>query len=399
MTQLLDSQITRVQETFRARFGTPELTIRAPGRVNLIGEHTDYNAGFVFPVAIDREVVIVARRRADSQVLLYSSNFEQADTFDLSDIDQVAPLPGAPTWSNYLRGVITVIQEAGHALGGFEAVFEGNVPRGSGLSSSAALEVATGTLLKHLFGLDVDAKQVALLGQRAENDFVGVQCGIMDQFISALGKRDHALMIDCRSLDYREVPLHLGSQDASIVILDSKVKRGLVDSAFNDRRAECRQAVELLGPLLGRPDLASLREVSPADLERVAERLPPVVRARARHVVTENDRVLQSVQALEAGDLERFGRLMDQSHESLRTDYEVSRPELDLLVSLARGIPGTYGSRLTGAGFGGCTVSLVDNSALETFEATVLAGYEEATGLTAGFFICEAVDGAGVVRA
>lgn len=396
MTQLLEHQIDRVQEAFRARFGTPDVTIRAPGRVNLIGEHTDYNDGFVFPVAIDREVVLVARRRFDSQVVLYSGNYEQADSFDVARIDKVPPGPGAPTWSNYLRGVLATFQEAGHALGGFEAVLEGNVPQGSGLSSSAALEVAAGTLLKHLFHLDLDAKQVALLAQRAENVFVGVQCGIMDQFISALGKRDHALMIDCRSLDYREVPLHLDSQGASIVILDSKVKRGLVDSAFNDRRAECRRAVELLGPLLGRPDLLSLRDVSPADLARVGASLPATVLARARHVVTENDRVLASVQALEAGDLERFGGLMNQSHESLRADYEVSCAELDLLVSLARGISGTYGSRLTGAGFGGCTVSLVDNASLEAFEATVLAAYQEATGLAAGFFICEAVDGAGI---
>lgn len=397
MVQMLETQLARVREALQARFGTPDLTIRAPGRVNLIGEHTDYNEGFVFPVAIDREVVISARRRDDSQVLLYSNNYEQADAFDLAQIDKVPPGPGAPTWSNYLRGVLSVFQEAGYTLGGFEAVLEGNVPQGAGLSSSAALEVATGTLLKHLFDLDLDAKHVALLGQRAENVFVGVQCGIMDQFISALGKRDHALLIDCRSLDYRAVPLHLGSKGASIVILDSKVKRGLVDSKFNDRRAECQQAVEQMRDLLGRPELKSLREVSPTELSQVGDRLPAQILARARHVVTENDRVLQGVQALEAGDLARFGGLMYQSHESLRTDYEVSCPELDLLVTLARDVSGTYGSRLTGAGFGGCTVSLVDNSALEDFEATVLAAYREATGFQAGFFICDAVDGAGLV--
>lgn len=397
MVQLLESQLGRVRDTFQSRFGAPELTVRAPGRVNLIGEHTDYNEGYVFPVAIDREVVICARRRDDDAVHLYSNNYEQADSFHLSRLEPVPEGPGAPTWSNYLRGVVSVFQAAGHRLGGFEAVVEGNVPQGSGLSSSAALEVATGTLLRHLFRLDVDAQEVALLGQRAENTFVGVQCGIMDQFISALGRRDHALMIDCRSLDYRAVPLHLATKGASIVILDSRVKRGLVDSKFNDRRAECREAVARLRILLGRPGLASLREVVPADLERVGDRLQPTLRARARHVVTEDDRVLRSVQALESGDLERFGLLMNQSHESLETDYEVSCPELDLLVSLAQELPGTYGSRLTGAGFGGCTVSLVDNAALEAFEARVLEAYREATGREAGCFVCEAVEGAGPV--
>lgn len=395
MVQMLESQIGRVRDAFEARFGAPALTVRAPGRVNLIGEHTDYNEGFVFPVAIDREVVISARRRGDRQVILYSNNYEQQDAFDLGRIEKVSG-EGAPTWSNYLRGVLSVFLEAGHELGGFEAVLEGNVPQGSGLSSSAALEVATGTLLKHLFDLEVDPKQVALLGQRAENRFVGVQCGIMDQFVSALGKRDHALMIDCRSLDHRAVPLHLASRGASIVILDSKVKRGLVDSKFNERRSECQEAVDRLRGLLARPDLKSLREVSPSDLTAVGQNLPPTVLARARHVVTENDRVLRSVEALEAGDLDRFGGLMNQSHESLKSDYEVSCPELDLLVSLAQGISGTYGSRLTGAGFGGCTVSLVDNSSLEAFEAMVLAAYRDATGLQAGFFVCEAVDGAGL---
>lgn len=395
MVQMLDTQRFRVREAFHGRFGTPEFVIRAPGRVNLIGEHTDYNEGFVFPVAIDREVVIAARRRDDRTVVLYSNNYEQQDSFDLDHIEKVSG-EGAPTWSNYIRGVVSVFLEAGLAIGGFEAALEGNVPQGAGLSSSAALEVATGTLLTNLFDLDVDAKRIALLGQRAENRFVGVQCGIMDQFISSLGKRDHALMIDCRSLDYRAVPLHLGEKGASIVILDSKVKRGLVDSKFNDRRRECQEAVKHLQTLLSRPELASLRDVTPADLEHVGDRLPQTIFSRARHVVTENDRVLQSVSALEGGDLERFGSLMNQSHESLKIDYEVSCPELDLLVSLAQGIPGTYGSRLTGAGFGGCTVNLVDNAALEGFEATVLAAYHEQTGLNAGFFVCEAVDGAGV---
>ncbi|HEY9855955.1 MAG TPA: galactokinase, partial [Stenomitos sp.] len=356
---MLEHQLGRVRDVFQSRFGTPDLTIRAPGRVNLIGEHTDYNEGFVFPVAIDREVVISARRRDDSEVRLYSVNYDQADSFDLGRIDKVAPGTGAPTWSNYVRGILSVFQDAGHKLGGFEAVLEGNVPQGAGLSSSAALEVATGTLLKHLFHLDLDGKQIALLGQRAENVFVGVQCGIMDQFISALGQRDHALMIDCRSLDYRAVPLHLGAKGASIVIVDSKVKRGLVDSKYNERRAECQEAVERLRELLGRPMIKSLRDVTLSDLDHVGSRLPHPVHARALHVVSENARVLKSVEALEAGDLDRFGSLMNQSHESLKSDFEVSCPEIDLLVSLARGVTGTYGSRITGGGFGGCTVSLV----------------------------------------
>lgn len=392
MPTLLDSQIERVQAAFHERYASaPTFTIRAPGRVNLIGEHTDYNEGFVFPTAIDREVVIAASRRHDATVRLYSNNYQQEDSFSLDSFER---LETGPLWSNYVRGVIRIVLEGGYTLGGFDAVLEGNVPQGAGLSSSAAIEVATGTLLVQLFGLNLTPKDVAVLAQRSENQFVGVQCGIMDPFISALGKQDHALMIDCRSLDYRAVPLHLAESGASIVIIDSAVQRGLVESQFNTRRTECASAVEQLRELLERPGLKSLREVDLATFEGVSSRLPAVVRQRARHVVTENARVLACVEALESGDLARFGTLMNQSHDSLRDDYNVSTHELDLLVSLCQAVPGVFGARMTGAGFGGCTVTLAKTEAIPQFRDQVLEPYREATGQEAAMFVCRAVDGA-----
>lgn len=398
MPDMLSSQIERVLSSFYDRFGTePTWTVRAPGRVNLIGEHTDYNDGFVFPVAIEREVVIAARRRDDRTVRLFSNNFQQADSFDLDAIAQVPPGPDAPRWSNYLRGVFQVFQAAGHRLGGLDIAFEGNVPLGAGLSSSAALEVATGTMLDRSFDLGLGGREVALLGQRAENQFVGVQCGIMDQFVSALGQRDHALFLDCRSLAYRNVPLQLESHGLSIVIVDSGVKRGLVESQFNARRAECRKAVELLGPLLGDPALASLRDVDGDAFQVVAPQLPEPIRARAAHVIGENARVLASVEALEAGRFEAFGELMNDSHRSLRDDYAVSTPELDRLVALAQALPGVFGARLTGAGFGGCIVGLVADFALEAFGREVVERYRTETQREATMFVSSAVDGAGLV--
>jgi len=395
---VLSTPLERVRTAFQERFGaTPDLVVRAPGRVNLIGEHTDYNEGFVFPVAIDREVVLAARRRTDGLVSVWSCDYRQEDRFALGAISRLDSEPDAPVWGNYLRGVVSVVQAAGCELGGFEAVLAGNVPQGSGLSSSAALEVATATLLDRLFDLRLDGRRIALLAQQAENQFVGVQCGIMDQFISALGREGHALMIDCRSLDYQAVPLHLERAGAAIVILDSGVRRGLVDSEFNARRLECREAVEALRTALGRPSLTSLRDVTAAELHSVAGDLPPVLRARARHVVTENERVTRGMEALQAGDVAAFGQLMNQSHDSLRSDYRVSTDELDRLVSLTQALPGVYGARLTGAGFGGCTVSLVAKRALPLFDERVLAPYRELTGRSATMFVCSAVKGAGVV--
>lgn len=383
--------IHRLQVAFEAHFaGLPHLIVQAPGRVNLIGEHTDYNQGYVFPAAIDRLIRIAARPRPDSLVRMFSLDFEQESTFSLEAIEKVT---GDGLWSNYLRGVVVELQRAGHSLQGFDAVLMGDVPQGAGLSSSAALEVATATLLNQMFKLSLSKVELALLAQRAENEFVGVACGVMDQFISALGEPDHALFIDCRSLAYRPVPLRLDEHGAAIVIVNSGIKRGLVDSEFNARRAQCHDAVLELSKLLKTP-LQSLRDVEMTAFQGVADRLPPLLAKRVRHVLSENQRVLQGVEALEEGDLEQFGQLMNMSHASLRDDYEVSTTQLDRLVALSQQCQGVFGSRLTGAGFGGCTVSLVANAAIETLRFEVLQAYEKETGLTPSMLVSKAHGGA-----
>jgi galactokinase len=399
--------VTAFRETFG---GEPERVVRAPGRVNLIGEHTDYNEGFVLPMAIDRAVVIAAHRRSDRRVLLHALDFGQESAFDLDDI---AHDPAYP-WSNYVRGVAFILQGRGIELPGMEAVIAGDVPIGAGLSSSAAIEVATAVVWRALGGFDLDGVTLALLCQQAENEFVGMRCGIMDQFIATLGRAGHALLIDCRDLSHRPVPLPAGvprhsgglgpahgghgenrPKPARIVVCDSRKRRGLVESAYNQRRQECEEAVRRLQAVL--PGVRALRDVQPEDLQRHQGLLPPIVLRRARHVVEESARVLASVAALEAGDLATFGRLLNESHASLRDLYQVSCPELDALVEVAQAQPGCLGSRLTGAGFGGCTVSLVRTAAVADFTAAVARGYTARTGLTPEVYVCQAADGAGEV--
>lgn len=361
---------------------------RAPGRVNLIGEHTDYNDGFVFPMAIDREIMLVGRARNDRIVRLYSVDYDQESTFEL---DRVEPDPKA-RWSDYVRGVVDVLQKAGYTLGGFEAVMLGDVPRGSGLSSSAALEVAAITFLDALLSLGIEPKDKALLGQRAENEFVGVACGIMDQFISAAGKAGHGLFLDCRTLDYEHVPLNLG--DARVLVVNTNKRRGLVDSEYNARRQECEEGAAFFAAKI--PGVKALRDVTPEQFAAYEQELAEPVRSRCRHVVTECQRVLDSVEALKAGDLARFGRLMNESHKSLRDDYEVSCRELDLIVEIAWENPGVYGARMTGAGFGGCAVVLVHKDQLDSLSAAIRERYPKETGLTPELFVFEPEDGAGV---
>ena len=379
----------QLRRAFSEAFGLlPDVVVRAPGRVNLIGEHTDYNEGFVLPVAIDRAIYIAARARADRQVRLVALDMGQRAEFTLDAIVR----DEAALWSNYVRGVALFLQEAGYALRGLDGVIQGDVPRGAGLSSSAALEMAAAMAFVATSGLALDRVQMALIGRRAENEFVGVQTGIMDQFISALGRRDHALWIDCRSLDYRLVPL---PADVRIVVADSGVRRGLVASAYNQRRAECEEGLRRLAKHL--PGIRALRDVSVAAFEAYKAVLPEPVRRRVQHVVYENQRVLDAVTALERGDLAALGRLMDASHASLRDLYEVSGPELDALVEIARSVPGCLGARLTGAGFGGCTVNLVEQHAVPAVVAAIERDYPARTGRTPRVYICRAVDGAGQV--
>jgi galactokinase len=382
----------RVVREFEQRFGAPPtLLARAPGRVNLIGDHTDYNDGFVLPMAIDRSVWIALRPRDDRRVVVYSLDFAERAGFDLGAEMSSALTGGARKgWIEYVHGVAWSLRDAGYPLGrGWDGVAAGDVPVGAGLSSSAALELATARAFAGLGGLAWEPIAMARLAQRAENEWVGVNCGIMDQLISAAGVAGHALLIDCRSLATRSV--HMPSE-AAVVVLDTATRRGLVDSAYNERRAQCEAAAAFFG-------VPALRDVDmPAFSARVAE-LDPLIRKRARHVVTENDRTLAAATALEGGDVERVGRLMDESHASLRDDFEVSRPELDTMVRLARAHDGCYGARMTGAGFGGCAVALVAGSAAQDFVREVTRRYATEVGLQPALYICTASQGASLETA
>ena len=385
----MSDRLNDVRTAFKKQFRkAADRVARAPGRVNLIGEHTDYNDGFVMPMAIERDVLVAFARRGDRQVILYSLDFDDRTAFPLDDI-QKDPVH---TWSNYARGVARELQTEGLELPGLEVAIQGNVPIGAGLSSSAALEVAMATAFLAAAGVHLDPVKVALLAQRAENRFVGMQCGIMDQFISALGQAGHALYIDCRDLSYQPVPMPSGVR---IVICDTMTRRGLVDSAYNERRQQCEEAVRLLREVL--PGIRALRDVRSIDLARYAELLPGVVRKRALHVVSEDERVIEAMMALRQGDAELFGRLMDASHASLRDNFEVSSPELNLMVELAQKAPGCLGARMTGAGFGGATVNLVREADVSAFVQTVAASYEEKTGRKPEITVSTAAAGAEVL--
>ncbi|MGI6081794.1 MAG: galactokinase [Limnochordia bacterium] len=346
--------------------------VKAPGRVNLIGEHTDYNDGFVLPIAIDRSVIMAGRCRPDRQVRVYSVDYQQLNEFSLDDI----AVDNVMGWSNYIRGVLFVLQNEGYELGGLDLAVTGNIPQGAGLSSSAALEIATADMATALFDLKIEPVDTARLAQKAENEFVGVQCGIMDQFVSKLGRKDHALLIDCRSLEYRHIPWL--SDQVRLLIADTRVQRGLVDSEYNRRRQECEEGLQALSKVL--PGITALRDVSISQFREHAHLLDPVVRSRCRHVIYENARVLEAVAALESGDWVHLGQLMYASHESLRDLYEVSCPELNAMVEIAQSVEGVFGARMTGAGFGGCAIALVQERALENLEEAILRRYPEMIG-------------------
>jgi galactokinase len=375
-----------IEMFFHKVYGTtPDVVVRAPGRVNLIGEHTDYNEGFVLPAAIDRSIEFAGRKRADRIVQVHSLDFDGSVEFNLDDIQK----DSKNSWSNYIRGVSKYLEEDGYRLSGANMVFGGDVPREAGLSSSAAVEVATAAFWKKLLHLELDPVYLVKLSRKAENQFVGVPCGIMDQFISALGRENHALFLDCRDLSFRHVPLR---DDVKIVVCNSGVKRALAQSEYEVRLKQCRQAVAQIAST-GRA-VKSLRDVKPADLEAARSVLSEILYRRARHIVSENHRVLEAVKVLEAGNLERFGELMNASHESLRDDYEVSSKELDVLVEVARKQPDVLGARMTGAGFGGCTVNLVRQKAAANFAEAVCRGYYDALGLKAEIYICKPSQGA-----
>ena len=362
----------------------------SPGRVNLIGEHTDYNGGHVFPCALTLGTYGAARRRDDRKLHFYSMNLDSFGIVEAS-LDDLTNKK-AYNWANYPLGVVWAFAEKGYKLDqGFDMVIWGNIPNGSGLSSSASLEVLTGVILTDLFGItDLTMTDLALIGQYSENNFNGCNCGIMDQFAVAMGKKDNAIFLDTSTLKYEYAPIEL--KDAKIIITNSKVKHSLVDSAYNDRRRECAEA---LAELQAGVEIDSLGDLTPEEFESHKSLIKDPVRLkRAKHAVYENQRTIDAVSALKEGNIERFGELMNQSHISLRDDYEVSCEEIDILVDLAWKIPGVIGSRITGGGFGGCTVSIVKNDAVDTFIETIGGAYKEKVGHEAEFYTVDIGDGA-----
>jgi galactokinase len=370
---------------FRERFGgDPKVVVKAPGRVNLIGEHTDYNDGFVFPAAIDRYVVIAARARSDNRAIVHSVSYGEDAEFAVN-----RGLEASGHWSDYVKGMVSEFRDINLRLGGFEATIAGNVPLAAGLSSSAAVEMAVGRGLLELFDISMPGPKLAIVGQQAENRFVGVNCGIMDQFVSANGLGGHGLFLDCRDLSFELVPL---VEDLKIVICNSGVKRGLTESSYNERRKACEDGVRQLALATGQ-EFEALRDVSAEQLDDYRGAVTEEIFARCRHVISEIERTKSAVTALKAGDSSAFGRLMGESHSSLRDDYEVSGPELDQLVNIANGVEGVIGARMTGAGFGGCVVCLAEENAVDPLAAAVESRYTAKSEYDGGVYVCTAVNG------
>ncbi|SCW62201.1 galactokinase [Paenibacillus tianmuensis] len=382
--------VKALQEQFVELYGgdssNPIRAFHAPGRVNLIGEHTDYNGGYVFPAALTFGTTMLIRKREDDQVGFASTDFPLHKHISIQQVEFRAE----DDWINYPKGIIRELQKRGLSVGGYDILYSGAIPNGSGLSSSASIEVVTAFGLLAMEGQPTDKVEIALLSQKAENEFIGVQCGIMDQFAVAMGKKEHAILLMCDTLEYKHVPFVSG--EYKLVIGNTNKKRGLVDSAYNERRSQCEQAAKHLAAEY--PGLTLLGQLS-LEQYRSAQHLIPdeTVRKRAQHVVEEIDRVLQSIEVLERGDLAAFGRLMIGSHNSLRDLYEVTGVELDTMVEAALAAPGVLGSRMTGAGFGGCTVSLVHQDSVEQFVGEVGRVYKEKTGLTADFYVCDIGNG------
>jgi len=368
--------------------------VRAPGRVNLLGEHVDYNDGWVLPAAIDRAAYVAVGECPSPLVSLTAADLDEGATFRVTELDSQVDVTGKPlkSWARYPAGVAWALKERGLPVGGMDAVLTSDVPRGAGLSSSAAVEVAFATAWQKLGGWSLLPMDMARTCQRAENQYVGVNSGIMDQFASTCGRAGQALLLDCRTLEWETVPLPEG---VAIVVADTMVRRELGKSEYNARRAHCEEAVRILAPVL--PGVTALRDVPVEDFNRHAHRLPEVVAKRARHVVEECARTCAAVEILRAGRAEEFGALMNDCHASLRDLYEVSCPELDAMVGAAQKIEGCYGARLTGAGFGGCTVNLVAASASADFKRALAAAYEKAAGKRPEIYVCRSTDGARII--
>lgn len=374
----------QLTEKFAARFGTAPIVIQAPGRVNLIGEHTDYNDGFVMPAAIPFHTKVAIAARADERLVIFSENYREQVEFAMTDL----PPAALRHWSDYIVGVASKLKEQGICAGGANLLISGNVPQGSGLSSSASLEVAACQALLEVAGQSLTGTEMALLCQRAENEFVGARCGIMDQFVSVHGEHDHALLLDCRSLEYSQQPL---SPEVRVVICNTMVRHSVAEGQYNQRRRECEAGAHFFAEReLG---VMALRDVSMEEFQKHADALPETIRKRCRHVISENARVIEAAGALRRQDLAAFGRLMDESHRSLRDDFAVSCRELDAMVDLAKEIDGVYGARMTGGGFGGCTVNLVKGGSMENFQEKIASEYQRVTGQRPEIYDGTAADG------
>ncbi|WP_455865243.1 galactokinase [Pantoea agglomerans] len=376
---------TSTHNIFQEKFGyAADHTIQAPGRVNLIGEHTDYNDGFVLPCAIDYQTVIACAKRDDRQVRVIAADYDnEQDIFSLDE--PIAPL-NDKMWANYVRGVVKHLQKRNSDFAGVDMVIAGDVPQGAGLSSSASLEVAVGTVFQQLYDLPLDGAEIAVNGQEAENQFVGCNCGIMDQLISALGKKDHAMLLDCRTLGTRPVPM---PEDIAVVIINTNFRRSLVGSEYNVRRQQCEAGAAFFGQ-------TSLRDVELEQFRAAEDKLDPVVAKRVRHVLTENARTLEAADVLARGDLARLAVLMAESHASMRDDFEITVPPVDMLVEIVKASLGDRGGvRMTGGGFGGCVVALMPLEMVESVKAAVEQQYEAKSGIKETFYVCKASEGAG----
>lgn len=381
----LDDSSSELVARFEKLYGASPRIVQAPGRVNLIGEHTDYNEGFVFPAAIAYQTRIAIAKRADRRLAVSSENYSERAEFDLDS------LPASPRghWSDYVIGVVGLLSRKLGALPGANLLIHGDVPQGAGLSSSASLEVAVCTALLDISQKTLDGVVIALLCQHAENEFVGARCGIMDQFVSVHGREDHALQLDCRSLEYRLLPV---PPEVRLVICNTMVRHSLAAGEYNLRRAECEAATRYFSKWL--PGVNALRDVTMEDFMQFGAQLPKEIRKRARHVISENARVLQAAEALATKDLHLFGKLMGRSHASLRDDFEVSCEELDIMVRLAEQNDGVYGARMTGGGFGGCTINLVQADHVQRFKTRIAREYERAAGSAPEIYVSSAADGA-----
>ncbi|SFB26362.1 galactokinase [Algoriphagus aquimarinus] len=377
----------KIAQTFRKLFGSEPILAFAPGRINLIGEHTDYQEGLVFPAAIEQGIWVAIQKNGLSSCRLYSEDYEEEFVFDITSFS-----PKKGHWANYTMGVISQFQQAGYKFEGFDMAFVGNIPA-SGLSSSAALSVAIGTALTALFNLTITKKSIVLYAQKAEHLFAGVKCGIMDPYASAFGVKDRALLLDCRTNTHFEVEVDFG--DHSLILINSKVKHTLADSAYNKRREACEASVKILQDSF--PEATTLRDIQVKDMEKVQQLLPADLFPKAKHVITETERVNLASNALHAGDLTVFGNLLKESHRSLSEDFEVSCVELDFLAEESWKLPGVIGSRMMGGGFGGCTINLVANSEMKNFKATMRAVYKDKFEIEADFIPVALSEGARIL--